>query len=150
MVATTCVTLSTLPNDAFQLKQHEQHNALKATVKNETYSVQKHIPYRNITLNFADKTTSTSTVLVDNNVSLCTQIRNEPPEALIEWLTYYRLVYNVSGVCIIDDASTIDYSEIFHSFSVSSVPSRNDRNQNFDYVQSVLEYNVTINMHESL
>jgi hypothetical protein len=132
MVATASVTLSTLRNDAFQLKQHEQRNALKATITNETSSIHKDIPYRNITLNFTDKTTSTSTVLVDNNVSLCTQIRNEPPEDVIEWLTYYRLVYNVSGVCIIDDASTIDYSDIFHSFSVSSVPSRNDRNQNFD------------------
>ncbi len=136
IVTTASVTLSTLDKNAVQLKQEDQRNALK---KNESDALFKTKSYRNITLNFTVvKTNRTSTVLLDNNVSICTQIRDEPPEDVIEWLTYYRLVYNVIGVCIINDASTNDYTEIFASFSVSTIPSRNDRNQNFDLCQKCL------------
>lgn len=90
-------------------QQQQQHGVVKneTTARNTTNAATVVHHYRNsITLRL-DTGNNASTILSDNNVSLCTQIRNEPPEDVIEWLTYYRLVYNVSGVCIINDAYTV-------------------------------------------
>lgn len=88
-----------------------------------------------------------SFILAHHNVSLCTQIRNEPIEDVIEWLTFYRYVYSVNGICFINDGSTIDYTNVFDEFNVKTIPSRNDRNQNFDLCQSCLS---STNPHDRL
>lgn len=128
-------------------QQQQQHGVVKneTTARNTTNAATVVHHYRNsITLRL-DTGNNASTILSDNNVSLCTQIRNEPPEDVIEWLTYYRLVYNVSGVCIINDAYTVDYDDIFHAFHVNTRPSRNDRNQNFDLCQKCLGIHIQDN-----
>ena len=151
LFTTIAVSLTQLREDLAQLQRQENKvvQVLKQQEDTNPYISNYSTFHLNASLIPSSNTTNPpSFVLSQYNVSLCTQIKDEPIEDVIEWLTYYRYVYSVNGICVIDDGSTIDYSNVFGEFSVHWIPSRNDRNQNFDLCKPCL--NTSTNPHDRL